>query len=115
MVDQSSPAAASSESSPFATGSLLPEELEAQSRTFLTLFGAAVEAETTKEEAWAYGKMTETFRLLMGDPAIEPRHNLPLGLWGAMKWAARMRVAEERRLTGRATVWPEPPPVLPRG
>ena len=78
--------------SPFSTSSLPPDEISKQSRTFLLMFGAAVDATTDDEEQWAYQVMKSAYCKLMNNPPLDPARNLPRGLWEAMEWAAKISV-----------------------
>jgi hypothetical protein len=45
------------------------------------------------EEAWAFRKLTAAYSTLTGSSLIDPEHNLPTGMWPAMKWAIEYRAA----------------------
>jgi hypothetical protein len=91
--------------SPFVSSSLPPDKVEQQTELFLVMFATAVETENPLEEEWAYAKMKAAFVELMDDPPIDPMHSLPMGLWEAMQWAAKLRVTRERarEAAGRAS------------
>lgn len=55
--------------------------------TFIAMFDLAVETENEDEERWAYRKMKNAYRELMGDTQ---------GLLQAMCWASDLRGARAR-------------------
>jgi hypothetical protein len=81
--------------SPFLTSSLPPDQLQAQTRAFLAMFSAAVQAESDPEEEWAYGKMRDAYTILAGKPPTDPARGMPAGMWEAMNWAADLTVVRD--------------------
>jgi hypothetical protein len=78
------------------TSPLAPAELEVQTRRFLLMFSAAAQAESDREESWAYQKMRQAFLTICGgEPSTDPE-GLPAGMWEAMKWAAAVAVAQKQ-------------------
>jgi hypothetical protein len=82
--------------SPFLQTRLAPDDVREKYATFGAMFALAVETQDDHEEQWAYELMKQVYVELMGDPPLDPDRGLPAGLWEAMQWMAKVRIAREQ-------------------
>jgi hypothetical protein len=62
-------------------------------RMFKSMWAMCVETSDEEEERLSYLAMKSAYCRLMGDPPTDPQTGLPTGMWEAMKWMAKVRVA----------------------